>query len=548
MKNNVKSIGLFLLFFIYYHNSFSQNLCPNPGFEQLSGCPVGSGEINLAQPWSGAGIVPDLFSFCHVNGTPAGCNDVSVPANFAGNTTAHGGSAYAGFYTKRGTANQRTYLQAPFTTPLVNGQLYRVTAWFRRSGFSKYATNRIGITLSTNALSQTGNQFIPVTPQAELTNVIADTGSWTSLTSYYVAVGGEAYITIGNFRNDANTTAFNFAIPSPACTQMNTSAFYYVDDVSVTTIVEQLSVIGDTVICTGQSTALQGVTNTAGWWSAFATPTDTLPSVNNVLGVTPAVTTTYLWNGIESSYSVTVSVVDPPQFTLPADTIVCESKTVLLDATCTGCTYIWSTGETTAQIQAADGGWYVVSANNGGCIVKDSFLLDVLATPDVILNQSIAICPDNDEKTVLDAGLGDSYLWLPGNETTQTIIVALPGAYSVVVSHGNGCTKSDSTIIAENCPEVLFIPGAFTPNNDGKNDLFYADGTNVKNYEIVIYSRWGQKVFETKNIGLPGGWNGKFNDTKAPEGLYNYIVTYDAIQVSGKSKPEKRTGYFTLLR
>ncbi|HMT30622.1 MAG TPA: hypothetical protein PKD91_15200, partial [Bacteroidia bacterium] len=68
MDNRVRSACIVLLFLLITFNSFSQNLCPNPGFEQLSGCPVGPGEINLAAPWTGAGVPSDLFSFCHANG------------------------------------------------------------------------------------------------------------------------------------------------------------------------------------------------------------------------------------------------------------------------------------------------------------------------------------------------------------------------------------------------------------------------------------------------------------------------------------------------
>nr|HMT30051.1 gliding motility-associated C-terminal domain-containing protein [Bacteroidia bacterium] len=139
-------------------------------------------------------------------------------------------------------------------------------------------------------------------------------------------------------------------------------------------------------------------------------------------------------------------------------------------------------------------------------------------------------------------------LWTPGSAVTQTLTVSLPGNYSVVVTHGNGCTKSDSTTIAENCPEVLFIPGAFTPNNDGKNDLFFADGTNVKNFKITVFNQWGQQVFDSALLGIAGGWNGKYNDAKAPEGLYTYVVNYDALKPNGKTKPETRTGSFVLIR
>ncbi|MBK8416362.1 MAG: hypothetical protein IPL22_18750 [Bacteroidetes bacterium] len=86
----MRIIACCLLVLVLTTNLKSQNLCPNPGFEQLSGCPAGPKEITLAQPWVATGDTADLFSFCHVNGTTPGCNDVSVPVNFAGQAPAHG--------------------------------------------------------------------------------------------------------------------------------------------------------------------------------------------------------------------------------------------------------------------------------------------------------------------------------------------------------------------------------------------------------------------------------------------------------------------------
>ncbi len=539
-------IILFVLQFLCFVSD-AQNLCPNPGFEQLNGCPAGPGELNLATPWTDAGNPTDLFSVCHVNsGTPS-CNDVSVPLNFAGHTAAHSGSAYAGFYTKMPNANERTYLQAPIN-PFVAGQLYEVSAYFKRSTGSKYATNNLGITFSTNALSQAGNQFIPVTPQAVLPNVVADTGSWTRLTSYYVAFGGEKYITVGNFKNDGGTIAFNFINPSPPCVPINSSAFYYVDDISVTTITEQLSIIGDTVICIGQSTGLLGVTNTTGWWSTAALPADTIATTNNLLTITPATTTSYIWHSLQSSYMVTVSVVIPPILVLPNDSTVCEGVEIMLDATCAGCTYNWSTGANTPTITVSASGSYSLSVNNGGCYARDTFNLTVLASPEIEFMNGLAVCADNEVKVILDAGIAQTYTWSPGGDTTQSILVSEPGTYSVEVTYSNGCTRHAVTLIDENCPELIFIPGAFTPNNDGKNDLFYAEGTNVKNYKILIFNRWGKLIFETATLGISGGWNGKSEGKYAEQGVYTYQVSYDALQVNGRTKPVKKPGYFILLR
>lgn len=547
MKKYHKHLSAFLLIFFSFINCYSQNICPNPGFEQISACPAGSGELNLASPWNGAGVPADLFNFCHVNGAPPSCNDVNVPANFAGISSAHTGSSYAGFFTKRSTANQRTYLQAP-VTPMVPNQVYRVSAFFKRSSASRFATNNIGISFSTSAISQIAGSFIAVTPQLKVNAVVADTSTWTSYSWFYNAAGGEAFISIGNFSNDAGTIAFNFSTPLAACTEMNSSAFYYIDDISIVPITEQLSITGDSTICVGESTTLTGVTNTQGWWSLSTAPADTIPAINNSITVAPVTNTTYIWNGIQSDVTVNVQVGLPPVVDLPDDSTVCEGISVMLDAGNPGDEFLWSNGANTQTILASDSGTYIVTVSNFYCAKKDTFELTVLVTPDVNLPETAVICPDNNEFILLDAGSGVSYIWSPGADTTKTKTAVAEGTYTVIVTHQNTCTKTGISVVKEVCSETLFFPGAFTPNSDGKNDLFYGDGTNLTEYNLKIFNRWGQLVHETDISGITGAWNGNFNDKPAPAGLYSYLADYASVQPNGKKKFFKKQGYFTLIR
>ncbi len=106
-----------------------------------------------------------------------------------------------------------------------------------------------------------------------------------------------------------------------------------------------------------------------------------------------------------------------------------------------------------------------------------------------------------------------------------------------------------SNICAE--PYVL-IPTGFTPNNDGVNDEFIVSGitvglsTNTTNYNVedyvVVYNRWGQKVFETYNIKQ--GWDGKYNGLLQDAGAYAYIVK---LTCAGGMKLEQK-GNVTLIR
>jgi gliding motility-associated-like protein len=543
----IKQICIAVLVLLYFQCG-AQNYCPNPGFEQLSACPSGAGNLGLASPWITPGAATDLFSFCHANSIPPGCSSVGVPENFAGYSPAHTGSSYAGVYTKMALPNHRTYVQAPLTAPMVAGQLYKVSAFFRRSGASRFATNRLGASFSTAALAQSSGLTIPVTPQVELNTVIADTSSWTPFSSYYTAVGGEAYITIGNFRNDAATTSYTFMNTAVACSSMDSSAFYYIDDITVTKITETLSVTGDTMICTGETTTITGITNTSGWWSLASDPTDTIVSSNNTITVNPMNTTTYLWNGAQGSFVVTVNVSSAPVAQLPLDTIICEGSSLILNGSGAGYAYSWSTGDTTASIAVSDSGQYVLSVNNGSCSARDTFVLSIIPTPEIALPATATVCENNSQFPFLDAGPGISYYWTPGGDTTQILEPESTGIYTVTVTHNSGCTRTASVSVTESCPETLFLPNAFTPNGDGKNDIYYGFGSNIFNYKILIYNRWGQLLFSSANTGINSGWDGRFEDNPLPSGVYTYLVSYEALKPNGKKKSERLTGYFLLYR
>ncbi|MEP7169887.1 MAG: gliding motility-associated C-terminal domain-containing protein, partial [Bacteroidota bacterium] len=68
----------------------------------------------------------------------------------------------------------------------------------------------------------------------------------------------------------------------------------------------------------------------------------------------------------------------------------------------------------------------------------------------------------------------------------------------------------------------IFIPNAFTPNDDGNNDILYVRGNLIRELLLRIYDRWGEKVFETN---IPGtGWNGTYNGKPVQPGVYDYYL------------------------
>lgn len=101
-----------------------------------------------------------------------------------------------------------------------------------------------------------------------------------------------------------------------------------------------------------------------------------------------------------------------------------------------------------------------------------------------------------------------------------------PGFYEVVliVNEGTACadTALMTVIIDDNSIDGLFIPNAFTPNNDGRNDYFEIKSEALcEMMNIKIFNRWGQQIFESDNKYFK--WDGKHNGADVPDGVYYYI-------------------------
>lgn len=269
----------------------AQNLVPNPSFETFSSCPTNYGQLTLAIPW----IAPtndnsDLFNVC-------GSTIVGVPYHHGpyGFQYPSSGNGYAGFWAYNGINNNyREYLQVQLFDTLVSGKCYFIEFHTNlENGGINYAVNNIGINFSDTSTLSTGTGYIlNLTPNILKFNnpIIDDTLNWTKVTGIYFANGGEAFITIGNFFNDANTDTLNTG------NGWYQGAYYYIDDVSVIPIDSILVGMpafagNDTIILGGDSVFIgQEVTNlNCNWYIGTTLIADSVSG----LYVGPVTTTTY---------------------------------------------------------------------------------------------------------------------------------------------------------------------------------------------------------------------------------------------------------------
>ena len=145
-----------------------------------------------------------------------------------------------------------------------------------------------------------------------------------------------------------------------------------------------------------------------------------------------------------------------------------------------------------------------------------------------------------------------TWLWDFGdNSATSTLenpnhSYASVGTYIVklTITDANGCISTISYTLEVNAKFLFYIPNAFTPNGDGVNDYFAPEGMHDLIYEMTIYNRWGEQVFQTSDNSLP--WSGVVAGTNklAEEGVYVYNVRFKDSHYTSKLL----VGTVTLLR
>lgn len=225
----------FLGGFLGLHIAGAQNLVINPSFEEHQRCPnnfsTNSKEFNLPGWHSANSGTPDYYHQCS-------WGDCDVPFNWAGESNAHSGLAYAGLYVWNRPNNKprsyREYIQGELSAPLKKDKRYRLEFYFKLASYSVYSVDRIGMLLTDTAIVNKDDKAITVIPTLSVIREepISKSG-WDQAVMEYRAKGGEKYITIGNFFDNLTTQFTQLESRKGKSPMLNGSAYFYIDDVSV---------------------------------------------------------------------------------------------------------------------------------------------------------------------------------------------------------------------------------------------------------------------------------------------------------------------------
>ncbi|MCX6258776.1 MAG: gliding motility-associated C-terminal domain-containing protein, partial [Bacteroidia bacterium] len=246
-------------------------------------------------------------------------------------------------------------------------------------------------------------------------------------------------------------------------------------------------------------------------------------------------------NGYAVTSTIVISVIPKPVVNLGPDFSICPGEIFKLDASTTADSYKWQDNTTNSYYNVVQPGTYSVTATNQCGSDSGKVVANVGTLPVVDLGKTQSI--KYGDELILDATYQFStYCW-QDMSTNPTFIVKEPGNYWVIVTNTCGFTYDAVDITLTDYD--IYIPNAFSPNNDGVNDyLTMFRGADVDaNFEILIYDRWGMLVFQSRDVNF--SWDGKVKSGDViGEGVYLYFVRY----TDKYGKSVNRTGYVTVIR
>lgn len=389
-------------------------------------------------------------------------------------------------------------------------------------------------------------------------NVLPDITICRGVSTELAAYGGKGYLWSPNATLDIDTlpnptaTAFYTTTYNVEITDINECVWDTFMTVIIDTIIAEANVSNDTVICFGDSIAISVSGGDTYTW----TPDNFM---NNSTSSNPIVfptQTTYFEvtasNGCNSEKDTVLVVVLNINAQIVDDTLVCPGEKANLWAT-GGSSYWWEPSlmianpssnviQPTINVPTV---FTVTVTDANSCNLNLNVFVDTFPLPTLILEELIEIDWGSDLQLQPTTN-GTSYLWSPSEGLSCStclnpyVTSNTSSIYQLTVTSIDGCKSTKSVTIKLN--GILYVPNAFTPNGDNDNDIFYAFGQNIVEFEMMIFDRWGEKLFTSEN--LDEGWDGTYQGELAKTETYVWKIKYKDVL----GNPGELIGTVTLIR
>ena len=287
-------------------------------------------------------------------------------------------------------------------------------------------------------------------------------------------------------------------------------------------------------------------------------------------GLYSVVLTVTTENQCTSSYTDTIRVYRTPVISITGRDTICinssEAFAGMIAVPDSTIQWQWTFGNgSTSQEQnpsvvyssAGDYNIQLIAANKLGCSDSASHAVNVVPLPTAtpVTNPITIVSGGSAQINMNYTGPIVSYSWLPAQhldcaECPQpTANPQRTTDYNVQVQDKYGCKNSGNVTVKVVCGDQnFFIPNTFSPNGDGVNDIFYLRGSGLfRINSLMIFNRWGEIVFEKKNLSINdplGGWDGSYKGKKAKPDVYIYQIEI----VCGNGEIIKYAGNVALIQ
>jgi gliding motility-associated-like protein len=225
--------------------------------------------------------------------------------------------------------------------------------------------------------------------------------------------------------------------------------------------------------------------------------------------------------------SIFVDLFNLPEFKINSSSLTYCKTPILLspNKTFNNAVYSWNIGSNTSNINVQKAGKYLLTITDSNkCQFKDSILINQGQLPVLFGISDTTICESTNLLVTAPNIPNQTYLW-NNNKSGPSYLVTNPGNYTVRASTPCGDTSVAFKVTTEDCNCYIWIPNAFSPNNDQINDRFeFVSTCPIIEFDIKIYSSWGELLFQTNDPKFK--WGGTYKGELLPLGVYFYLVKY----------------------
>ena len=368
--------------------------------------------------------------------------------------------------------------------------------------------------------------------------------------------------------NNTATTTYTFTPAAGVCATTTTMTIT-VNPPTVPTFTQVATICSGDILAPLPTTSTNGVTGT---WS---------PAVNNTATTTYTFTPTVGVCATTATMTITVN----PIVSGSTNISICQGDSILI-----GGVFVSSAGSYTSTLTSSLGCDSILTTNlsinpittatlsfticqGDSVFIESVYYFNDTIVPytytssagcDSIINYEVITSPlpsfsivggsafinlgQSVDLAVMPGVPGTTYFWDPPTGVSclfcQNPTVTPPESmwYFVTVTNANGCSITDSTFIDVDPSSNIYVPNIFSPNKDGNNDVYYVRGKGIQVFDLSIYNRWGQKVFESDDIEK--GWDG----TKEGKMLNQGVFVYNLKVHFHTGKIFEQTGNITLVR